>query len=172
MHFYKAAQYEVSQMYLVMYVCSLGKKRKRENEHGTRAGDDESVCPVIKTLLVLPKPRGFTLHSVRPRNRWVWTEELALECGLHRSSFIPSVHRLGRGEKGKSGPGLEERNTTVKERGVEKKDPWFLKSRDKEKDFRRSGFSTDSGENRCCFHANKMVVDDKLLPMKNPVCVS
>lgn len=46
-------------------------------------------------------------------------------CGLHRSSFISSVHRLqlneGEGEKSKSGPGLEEKNTTVKEWGVEKK---------------------------------------------------
>lgn len=59
-----------------------------------------------------------------------------------------TTERRRGGEKSKSGPGLEEKNTTVKERGVEKKDP--LKSRDKDKDFRRSAFSTDSGENRCC----------------------
>ncbi len=37
--YYKPALYEVSQMYLVMYVCSLGKKRKRKWTR-TELGED------------------------------------------------------------------------------------------------------------------------------------
>lgn len=45
----------------------------------------------------------------------------------------PFTTELGRGEKGKSGPGLEEKNTTVKERGVEKKTLGFSKAETKKR---------------------------------------
>lgn len=107
----------VSQMCLVMYVCLLGKKRKRK---WTRGRELEQVmmkaiplmlCPVIKTLLVLPKASRLYTVICAPEELMSLDRGAGagmFSCGLHRSSFISSVHRLqlNEGEGGKASLGL------------------------------------------------------------------